>query len=107
MSNKDLKKLIEAIIFTSNKPAAPMQEIIIQATFQGFLSGFLALILYTRAVAILGAARGAVFATLVPGVAILLAIPVLDEMPNLLEISGVLAVTAGMVYSLSLGKKNV
>jgi drug/metabolite transporter (DMT)-like permease len=84
---------------------APASEIVTQAIFQGFLSGFLALILYTRTVAILGAARGALFAALVPGIAVLLAIPVLREIPTMLEILGVLAVTAGMVYSLSLGRK--
>ena len=45
---------------------APWREIVIQAVFQGVLSAIVALLFYTRAVAILGAARGAVFAALVP-----------------------------------------
>ena len=49
----------------------------IQAVFQGVLSAIVALLFYTRAVAILGAARGAVFAALVPTFSLLLAIPLL------------------------------
>jgi len=41
------------------------------------ISAVVALVFYTRAVAILGAARGAVFAALTPTVSLLLAIPLL------------------------------
>jgi drug/metabolite transporter (DMT)-like permease len=82
--------------------AAPWREIVIQAVFQGVLSAVVALLLYTRAVAILGAARGAVFAALVPPVSLLLAIPLLREIPTQLQIAGVVFVTAGMVLALGL-----
>lgn len=79
-------------------------ETILQAIYQGILSAFLALFLYSVAVSRLGAAQGAIFAALVPGVAILLAIPVLHEIPNALELFGVLIVSLGMVLSLGLHK---
>lgn len=82
--------------------AAPWREILIQAVFQGVLSAIVALLLYTRAVAILGAARGAVFAALVPSFTLLLAIPLLKETPTELQLVGVLFVTAGMVFALGL-----
>jgi drug/metabolite transporter (DMT)-like permease len=82
--------------------AAPWREIVIQAVFQGVLSAILALLLYTRAVAILGAARGAVFAALVPTFSLLIAIPLLHETPTELQLVGVLFVTAGMVFALGL-----
>jgi drug/metabolite transporter (DMT)-like permease len=82
--------------------AAPWREIAIQAVFQGVLSAVVALLLYTRAVALLGAARGAVFAALVPTFSLLIAIPLLDELPTPLQIVGVLFVTAGMVLALGL-----
>ena len=75
--------------------AAPWREIVIQAVFQGVLSAIVALLLYTRAVAILGAARGAVFAALVPTFSLLIAIPLLHETPTELQLVGVAFVTAG------------
>ena len=82
--------------------AAPWREIVIQAVFQGVLSAIVALLFYTRAVAILGAARGAVFAALVPTFTLLLAIPLLGETPTALQLLGVAFVTAGMVFALGL-----
>ena len=82
---------------------APWREIVIQAVFQGVLSAIVALLLYTRAVAILGAARGAVFAALVPTFSLLIAIPLLHELPTHLQLAGVVLVTIGMVFALGLG----
>jgi drug/metabolite transporter (DMT)-like permease len=82
--------------------SAPWSEIAIQAVFQGLLSAVVALLLYTRAVALLGAARGAVFAALVPSFSLLLAIPLLHELPTALQLAGVALVTAGMVFALGL-----
>jgi drug/metabolite transporter (DMT)-like permease len=81
---------------------APWREIAIQAVFQGVLSAIVALLAYTRAVAILGAARGAVFAALVPAFALLLAIPLLAEKPTPLQLTGVAFVTVGMLLALGL-----
>jgi drug/metabolite transporter (DMT)-like permease len=82
--------------------AAPWSEILIQAVFQGVLSAVVALICYTRAVKLLGAARGSVFAALVPSLSLLVAIPALHEIPTPLQIGGALLVTAGMVLALGL-----
>ena len=82
--------------------AAPWREILIQMVFQGVLSAIVALLLYTRAIAILGAARGAVFAALVPSFSLLIAIPLLHEVPTGLQIAGVVLVTAGMLFALGL-----
>ena len=81
---------------------APVTEVVIQAVFQGLLSAILALLLYTRAVAILGAARGAVFGALVPGFALLFAFLILREIPTHLQLIGVVLVTSGMVFALEL-----
>ncbi len=79
---------------------APLQSVLVQALFQGVFAAVLALLLYTRAVASLGAARGALFAALVPGVAVLLAFPLLGERPSLTEAAGLLVVTLGMTAAL-------
>ena len=70
--------------------------------FQGLVSAVVALLFYTRAVAILGAARGAVFAALTPSFSLLFAIPLLHEIPTRLQLAGVVFVTAGMVFALGL-----
>lgn len=81
---------------------APATELIVQGVFQGVFSAVLALLFYTRAVAILGAARGAVFGALVPAFALLLAIPVLGETPTHSQLLGVVIVSTGMLFSLGL-----
>jgi drug/metabolite transporter (DMT)-like permease len=91
-----------ALLGGADLAAAPWREIVIQAVFQGVLSAVVALLLYTRAVTILGAARGAVFAALVPTFSLLLAIPVLHETPSELQLVGAMFVTAGMVFALGL-----
>ena len=82
--------------------AAAPAEIGLQVGFQGILSAFVALFLYSRGVQILGAARGAVFAALVPGFATILAIPILAEWPTVLQATGVGLVTLGMIFALGL-----
>lgn len=81
---------------------APIGDVATQAIFQGVLVAIVALLAYSRAVSILGAARGALFAALVPSVAVLLAFPVLGEVPTLLEFLGVITVTTGMGLALGL-----
>lgn len=88
-----------AALFSANRG-----EVLLQAVYQGVLSAFVALWLYTRAVMILGPARGALFAALVPGFALLFAIPVLGERPDVLEMIGVMLVTGGMVFALGRGR---
>ena len=81
---------------------APVSEVLLQAFFQGILSVLVALLFYTRAVEILGASKGSLFAALVPSFALLLAYPVLNEAPTLLQLFGVLFVTTGMIMALGL-----
>jgi drug/metabolite transporter (DMT)-like permease/DNA-binding beta-propeller fold protein YncE len=86
----------------SHLTAAPWREIVIQVVFQGVLSALVALVFYTRSVALLGAARGAVFGALVPSFSLLFAIPILGEIPTRLQVVGVVVVTAGMLLVLGL-----
>jgi drug/metabolite transporter (DMT)-like permease len=86
----------------SHLAAAPWREILIQGVFQGVLSAVVALLFYTRSVALLGAARGAVFGALVPSFSLLIAIPLLHETPTAPQIVGVALVTLGMLFALGL-----
>ncbi len=84
---------------------APVSEVLMQGVFQGVLSGVLALLFYTRAVAVLGASRGAVFAAMVPASALLMAIPTLGESPSRLQWMGVALVTMSMLLALGLWRR--
>lgn len=81
---------------------ASWTELLLQGGFQGICAAFLALLFYSKAVALLGAGRGAVFAALVPGTAMILAYPVLGERPQTLELAGLALVTFGMLQVLGL-----
>jgi drug/metabolite transporter (DMT)-like permease len=74
----------------------PLAEITVQAIFQGVLVSIVSLLLYGRAVAILGASGGAAFGALVPALSALLAIPLLDEWPNETDWVGILLISAGV-----------
>ncbi len=82
--------------------AAPVSELLFQGVYQGIFVSILALTFYTRAVMILGAGRGAIFTALIPGLTVILALPLLGEIPTGLEIAGVIAVSLGMILALGL-----
>ncbi len=86
------------IYFAFLKPqliTAPASEVLFQAFYQGVLVT-VSLLSYSRAVAILGAARGSVFAALVPVLATVIAIPVLGEWPSFSDCAAILVVTLGV-----------
>lgn len=72
-------------------------ELVFQGLFQGLGPGFIAIILFTTAILRLGSTVASGFTASVPAVATLLAIPVLDEAPSLIEWAGVAIVTGGLV----------
>jgi drug/metabolite transporter (DMT)-like permease len=74
-------------------------EIAAQAVIQGVLSGILGLVCYGIAVSRLGASKAAAFAALAPGMAALIAIPVLGEMPDTAAIVGVVATSIGVALA--------
>jgi drug/metabolite transporter (DMT)-like permease len=73
-----------------------LAEITVQAIFQGGLVSIVSLVLYGRAVAILGASGGAAFGTLVPALSALFAIPLLAEWPNETDWVGIVLISAGV-----------
>jgi drug/metabolite transporter (DMT)-like permease len=80
----------------------PLDEITVQAIFQGILVTIVSLLLYGRAVAILGASGGAAFGGLVPALSALFAIPILGEWPNETDWVAI-ALISGGVYLASGG----
>jgi drug/metabolite transporter (DMT)-like permease len=86
------------VLLGSQIDAAPWSEILFQGFYQGILAGIVFFMAYNRAVGLLGSARAAVFLAMVPVLAALMAVPVLGEYPEPLEILGILAATAGVYF---------
>jgi drug/metabolite transporter (DMT)-like permease len=74
----------------------PLADFVTQAFFQGVLATIIGLILYGRAVALLGASAGAAFGALVPALSALFAIPLLREWPNETDWLAILLISAGV-----------
>ncbi|MGI9478914.1 MAG: DMT family transporter [Hyphomicrobiaceae bacterium] len=66
----------------SNLLRADISEVVFQALFQGVVITIVSLILYARALELLGAAAGGAFGALVPALSALFAIPLLGEWPT-------------------------
>jgi len=80
----------------SHLGTAPLPEALYQALFQGVFATLISLFLFTRAIAIIGTARLTTITALVPGLAALLAIPLLGEHMGPLALTG-LALVCGAV----------
>jgi drug/metabolite transporter (DMT)-like permease len=81
---------------------APIEELLLQGVAQGLVAAVLALICYTKTVAVLGAGRAALFAALVPGFSALFAYPILGEVPTTRHLLGLALVSGGMVLALGI-----
>ena len=79
--------------------AAGAGMLVLQIVFQGLGAGLVAVLAFSRAALLLGSGRAAFFGALVPGAAALLAIPVLGEVPSLLQVLGIVAVVAGLLVA--------
>jgi drug/metabolite transporter (DMT)-like permease len=82
--------------------AAPLSDVVLQAVVQGVLTAIISLLLYGRAVSILGASSGAAFAALCPAMTALLGIPILGEWPTMLDWVAISLISSG-VYIVSGG----
>lgn len=84
--------------------AVGFDQLIVQAIYQGVLIGAVSILVYTRAVATLGATGTALFTAAVPCVTTIAAIPLLEEVPNTAVWVGVAIVSAGMIVA-ALGRR--
>jgi drug/metabolite transporter (DMT)-like permease len=77
-------------------------DLALQAIVQGLLTAIVSLVLYGRAVSILGASSGAAFAALSPAITAVMAIPILGEWPTATDWIAIGAISVG-VYVVSGG----
>jgi drug/metabolite transporter (DMT)-like permease len=93
---------IYAIVAGASLFKAPLTDIALQAFVQGVLTAVVSLVLYGRAVSILGASGGAAFPALCPAMTAVLAIPILGEWPTAIDWIAIILISAG-VYAVSGG----
>jgi drug/metabolite transporter (DMT)-like permease len=83
-----------------------VELLIYHGLYQGILVAIVALYCYSKSVVYLGAARGSIFASLVPPVSLLLSYLLLGESMNINEILGSLLIVAGMFLALGIIKSH-
>jgi len=74
----------------------PLADFAVQAIFQGVFASIVSIVLYRRAIVILGASGGAAFGALVPALSALLAIPLPGEWPSEADWLGIILISAGV-----------
>ena len=87
---------VYAIIFGTSLFNAPWRDIALQAFVHGLLTAVISLMLYGRAVSILGASNGSAFAALAPVMTAILAIPILGEWPVTRDWIAMLLISGGV-----------
>ncbi len=90
---------IVALALPIHMARAPFVELLLQALYQGVLVGVVALYLYARSVATLGAARATLFLPLVPVATAAASALLLAEVPSPTEIVGMAIVVSGMLIA--------
>jgi drug/metabolite transporter (DMT)-like permease len=87
---------IFALMPKTTLASASWSDVGLQAFVQGVLTAIISLLLYGRAVAILGASSGAAFAALCPAMTALLGIPILGEWPKPIDWMAIGLISAGV-----------
>lgn len=82
--------------------AMPLGSLLTQILIQGVLAGVVAVVWFTRAAELLGAARAGIFPALVPAATILIGVPVTGEWPIATQWVGLLLVSAGLLMAMLL-----
>lgn len=87
---------VYAVIFGTSLFNAPWRDVVLQAFVHGFLVAVISLVLYGRAVSLLGASSGSAFAALAPAITAILAIPILGEWPASSDWIAMLLISGGV-----------
>jgi drug/metabolite transporter (DMT)-like permease len=74
----------------------PVADLTVQVIFQGIVVTIISLVLYGRAVLILGASGGSAFGALVPALSAVLAMPLVGEWPTASGWVGIVLISAGV-----------
>lgn len=76
--------------------AVPFTHLAVQGVVQGLIQSVVTIMAYNRSIAILGVSRAVLFPAIVPAISVLIGVPTLREIPNALQIAGLVVVSVGM-----------
>ncbi len=82
--------------------ALPLLPLVFQGIVQGLVQAVVTIMAYNRAIAILGVSKAVLFPALVPAMSVLMGVPAVGEMPNALQIAGLVTVSAGMLLAVGI-----
>ncbi len=88
------------LLLPSTLLEAPWREIALQGIYQGIIAAFIAGFMIAYAARTLGATRQAAIMSGAPALALLMAIPLLGEIPSWISVAGAVIVTAGILITL-------
>ena len=88
------------LFLPSTLTEAPWQEVALQGIYQGIVAAFIAGFMIAFAARTLGATRQAAIMSGAPSLALLMAIPLLGEVPSWISVAGVVIVTIGILVTL-------
>lgn len=80
--------------------ALPLGLLAFQGIVQGGLQGAVTMVAYSQAVMLLGVSRAVLFPAIVPAVSVLLGIPIVGEIPSVLQVAGLGLVTLGLFITI-------
>jgi hypothetical protein len=80
---------------------ADLNVLLVEVVVQGVIAGVGTLYTYSKLVSLLGPSRAAVFPALAPGLAALMAWPVLGHVPVTMEAIGLLLVMLGLIVAVT------
>jgi drug/metabolite transporter (DMT)-like permease len=92
---------IYALFLPKKIAVAPLWEVIGQGAYQGLVSVVASTLIYTRMLASFGPTRSAMITAVVPGLAAVLAVPLLGEPLAATAVIGLLFVTIGMIVGVA------
>jgi drug/metabolite transporter (DMT)-like permease len=84
---------------SSRLMSVPLQEILFQGVYQGILMGALTLYSLSRAIVLLGAARGAALMALGPVLGTVFGFIILREIPSIVETAAVMVISFGVLFA--------
>jgi drug/metabolite transporter (DMT)-like permease len=85
-----------------HRAALPLGRLAFQGLIPGGVQGAITMVDYSQAVVLLGVGRAVLFPAIGPAVSVLIGIPIVGEIPSLLQIAGLAFVTVGLLTTIGL-----
>ena len=84
----------------------PLPALLFQGVVQGLVQSVITTMAYVRAVVLLGVSRAVLFPAIVPALSTVIGIPALGEIPNPLQIAGLVLVSIGMIVAVGFFRRS-